>query len=174
MAVTTTTALIASAVVAAGSAYSTHRQGQKAEDAQKESARIAGNQAQIEQQSQRRQQIRQERIRRAQIMQSAETAGVAGGSGEVGSTGAMASITGGNVASSYAASATTQRLQQLGSREAAARSRANTAAAVGGISGTVFSSLGGAPALGSAFNPSSGQQNASQQLDRFVGTSGLY
>lgn len=172
MAVSTTTALIASAVVAAGSAYTQHRQGKKAADAQKEASRIGGNQAQIEQQAQRRQAVREERIRRAQILQASETSGVAGGSGEIGSTGALGSITAGNLASSHSADRTTQRLGQLNNRVASAQQRQQTAGAIGGLSGTVFSSLGGAPALVSGFGNSG--PNVDDQITRLVGTSGLY
>lgn len=172
MAVSTTTALIASAVVAAGSAYTQHKQGQKAADAQKEASRISGNQAQIEQQAQRRQAVREERIRRAQILQASETSGVAGGSGEIGSTGALGSITAGNLASSHSADRTTQRLGQLNNRVASAQQRQQTAGAIGSLSGTVFSSLGGAPALVSGFGNSG--PNVDDQITRLVGTSGLY
>lgn len=167
-----TAALIATAVAATGSAYASHRQGQKAADAQKESARIAGNQSQIERQNERRQQIRQERVRRAQIMQASEAAGVSGSSGEVGSTGALASITGGNVASSFQADRTSQRLTSLGNKVASAQQRQQTAGAIGGVAGTVFSSLGGAPALAGTFGQSG--PNADDQVTRLVGTSGLF
>lgn len=173
MAAVSTIALVSSAVVAAGSAYASHRQGQKAADAQKEAGRISGNQAQIEQQNQRRQEIRQERIRRAQILQASETAGTAGASGETGSVGAMASIAGGNIASSHMADRTSQRLGQLGNRVATAQQRAATAGAVGSLAGTVFSSLGGVPALASGFGGASGP-SVDDQVTNLVGTSGLY
>jgi len=173
MAVSTTTALIASAVVAAGSAYTQYKQGQKAADAQKEAGRISSNQAQIEQAAQRRQQIREERIRRAQILQASETSGTAGSSGETGSIGAMGSIVAGNIASSHAADRTTQRLNQLGNRAASAQQRAATAGAVGGLAGTVFSSLGGTAQLIDNFSGPKGP-STEDQVNRFVGTSGLF
>lgn len=172
MAALSTIALVATAAVSIGSAYETHRQGQKAEDAQKESARIAGNQSQIERQNERRQQIRQERVRRAQIMQASETAGVSGSSGEVGSTGALASITGGNVASSFQADRTSQRLTTLGNKVASAQKSQQTAGAIGGVAGTVFSSLGGASAL--AGSSSQSGPNVDDQVTKLVGTSGLF
>lgn len=173
MAVSTTTALIASAVVAAGSAYSQHRQGQKAADAQKEASRIGSNQAQIEQQAQRRQAVREERIRRAQILQASETSGTAGGSGETGSVGALGSLTASNLASSHSADRTSARLTSLGNRVASANQRANTAGAVGSVAGTVFSNLGGTTALMDSFGGPGGP-SVDDQVTRLVGTSRLF
>lgn len=173
MAAGSTIALIASATIAAGSAYQQHRQGQKAADAQKEAGRISGNQAQIEQAEQRRQAVREERIRRAQILQASETAGSAGGSGETGSTGALGSLTAGNIASSFSADRTSSRLQSLGNRAASAGQRAATAGAVGGLAGTVFSSLGGAPALVDSFRGTPGD-SVDDQVNRLVGTTRLF
>lgn len=173
MAVTSTAALVAAAVVTVGSAYEQNRQQGKAADAQKEASRISGNQARINEQASRRQQIREERVRRAQIMQSAEQSGVAGGSGEVGSTGALASVTGGNIASSHAADSTSQRLGALNNRAASASGKAATAGAIGQVSGTVFSSLGGTPALMDTFGKKNGP-SVDNDITRLVGTSGLF
>lgn len=170
MAAVSTTVMAIAAATAVGSAYTAHRQGQKAADAQKEQARIGQNQAQIEQAGQRRQQIREERVRRAQILQQSEGSGTAMSSMETGSVGALQSVTGANVASSFQADRTSARLGSLSRRAAGAQQRAQTAQAVGQVAGTVFQSMGGAPGMIDAFNTAPGQQPITPYTDRSTGT----
>lgn len=169
MAAVSTVLIASAAVAAAGTAYSVHQQN-KAADAQEKAEKIAQGQSRIDQQNNRRQQIRQERIRRAQILQGSENSGVAGGSGEVGSISAMQSITGSNVASSFQADRTSARLTSLSQASRNAQQRAATGQAVAGLGGTVFQSLGGAPALMDQFNAapaaSSGVAGGTRNMNR--------
>lgn len=156
MAALSTTIAAIAAVTSVASAYTQYEAGKDAADAQKKQERISRNQAKIEQDANRRQQIREERVRRGQIEQASQNTGVASSSGESGSLGALSTITAGNIASSFQADRTSDRLFSLSQDVAGAQSRAATAGAVGQLAGAAYNMSGGATSIFDAFTGTSG------------------
>lgn len=132
--------IIAAAALAATAAagYEQRQQAKKAAKEQKEARAIAGAEQSAQQMEGRRQQLREERVRRAQILQASENTGVTASSGALGSVSALGTSTGANVASLSRQANSATGISAASQRAANADLRGQEAAAIGGITSSVF------------------------------------
>lgn len=136
-----TIGIVAAAVGAAGTAYSTiesQSAQRKARNAQQDAADTQSAQQKQEQLDQQRQQIRQQRIRTAQIQQAAANTGTSMSSSEAGSTSAIGTNAGANIATLSSRMNTANAISSDNQKAANSMASAGTWNAIGQLSGTMM------------------------------------
>ena len=143
--------IIASAVIGAGSAAMQQREAKKATSAQREGqARVLAEErkrAEVENVRKLRQQVREQRIAQASLTSQAALTGGVGGSAVAGASASAASQAAGNVSFMQDIAEINTNIgniqMETAQRVGGAQSRAATYGAIGNLSGTIFSDLGG-------------------------------
>jgi len=145
-----TAAIIASAVISAGTAYEQSRKAKstasKAKKVAAESNAVSRAEQQAQQGQNTRAQVREERIRRAQILQQSANTGVSGSSGEAGALGGLQTTIGSNLAaatrSGNAAIAITNLNQKAADIRSAGAAKVAQIGAIGSVAQAGISAYG--------------------------------
>lgn len=143
--------IIASAVIGAGSAAMQQRESKKAASAQREGqARVLAEErkrAEVENVRKLRQQVREQRIAQASLTSQAALTGGIGGSAVAGASASAASQAAGNVSFMQDISEINTNIgniqMETAQRVGSAQARGATYGAIGNLSGTIFSDMGG-------------------------------
>lgn len=143
--------IIASAVIGAGSAAMQQREAKKTASAQREGqARILAEErkrAEVENVRKLRQQVREQRIAQASLTSQAALTGGVGGSAVAGASASAASQAAGNVSFMQDISEINTNIgniqMETAQRVGSAQARGATYGAIGKLSGTIFSDMGG-------------------------------
>jgi len=143
--------IIASAVIGAGSAAMQQREAKKTASAQREGqARILAEErkrAEVENVRKLRQQVREQRIAQASLTSQAALTGGIGGSAVAGASASAASQAAGNVSFMQDISEINTNIgniqMETAQRVGSAQARGATYGAIGKLSGTIFSDMGG-------------------------------
>lgn len=116
-----------------------------------------------QQAQERRNQIREERVRRAKLMQASENSGTAGSSGESGALGSLSTQLSNNLGINAARAQAganiggyLQNAADFGTAAQNAIAGAQTADAIGGFAGSIFSASGGYGTISKAYKSTFG------------------
>ena len=142
--ITAAVALTVTAVSAVGGALESRKAGK----AQRASMAIQQRQADIQAARSRYAAVRQARIQRGAMQQQASTQGVGGSSGVLGGVAGLQSSLASEVSTNYQIQGLSQQASAANQRAASAQSNAAIWGAVGGLSSSIFQSVGGFDTLG--------------------------
>ena len=138
------TALTVSAVALVGGAVESRKAGK----AQRQSMEIQQRQADIQAARSRYATVRQSRMTRGAMEQAAVSQGVSGSSGILGAAAGLQAATASELGTSLTLQGLSQQATAANQAAASAQSNAAIWGAVGGLSGSIFSDLGGFGTLG--------------------------